>query len=102
MSRLESFRAMVAANPENALARFGLATEALKSGEHAEAVEHLQAYLVRHDDEGNAYGRLAEALVALGRLDEARAALRSGVETAERHGHPGMAAEFESRLEEME
>jgi E3 SUMO-protein ligase RanBP2 len=102
MSRLESFRAMVAANPENALARFGLATEALKAGEHAEAAEHLQAYLARHDDEGNAYGRLAEALTALGRLEEARAALRSGVETAERHGHPGMAAEFESRLEEME
>ena len=102
MSRLESFRAMVAANPENALARFGLATDALTAGEHAEAVENLQAYLARHDDEGNAYGRLAEALVALGRLDEARAALHSGVETAERHGHPGMAAEFESRLEELE
>jgi hypothetical protein len=28
-SRLESFRAMVAKNPENALARFGVATEAL-------------------------------------------------------------------------
>ena len=102
MSRLESFRAMVAANPENALARFGLATEALKAGEHAEAVEHLRAYLARHDDEGNAYGRLAEALVSLGRVDEARAALQSGVETAERHGHPGMAAEFEARLEELE
>jgi hypothetical protein len=38
----------------------------------------------------------------MGRLDEARTALRTGMETAERHGHPGMAAEFESRLEEME
>jgi E3 SUMO-protein ligase RanBP2 len=101
MSRLESFRAMVAANPDNVLARFGLATEALKAGAYEEAVEHLRAYLARHDDEGNAYGRLAEALIAIDRPDEAREALRTGIETANRHGHPGMAAEFEERLEEL-
>ena len=100
-SRLDAFRAMVAANPENVLARFGLATEALKAGEHAEAAEHLRAYLARHDDEGNAYGRLAEALVALGRPDEAREALQSGIAAAQRHGHPGMAAEFEEKLDAL-
>ena len=31
-SKLETFRAMVAKSPENALARFGLANEAMKSG----------------------------------------------------------------------
>ena len=102
MSRLESFRAMVAANPENALARFGLANEALKAGQYEEAVEQLRGYLARHADEGNAYGRLAEALQALGRSEEARDALRVGIETATRHGHPGMAAEFEERLQELE
>lgn len=101
MSRLESFRAMVAANPENALARFGLANEALKAGAYEEAVEQLRAYLERHEDEGNAYGRLAEALVALARTDEARHALRLGIDAAARHGHPGMAAEFEERLEAL-
>jgi E3 SUMO-protein ligase RanBP2 len=92
---------MVAANPDNVLARFGLATEALKEGAYEEAVEHLRAYLERHEDEGNAYGRLAEALVALDRPDEARAALQTGIDTANRHGHPGMAAEFEERLGEL-
>lgn len=101
MSRLETFRALVAANPDNALARFGLANEALKAGAFAEAIEHLRAYLDRHEDEGNAYGRLAEALVALGRTDEARDALRQGIDTAHRYGHPGMAAEFGERLEEI-
>jgi predicted Zn-dependent protease len=102
MSRLESFRAMVAANPENALARFGLANEALKAGQYEEAVEQLRGYLARQADEGNAYGRLAEALQALGRTEEAREALRVGIETATRNGHPGMAAEFEERLQELE
>jgi predicted Zn-dependent protease len=101
-SRLDAFRAMVAKNPANALARFGLANEALKEGLHAEAAEHLERYLAMHADEGNAYGRLAEAYLALGRGEEARAALEQGVEAARRNGHPGMAAEFEARLEEME
>ena len=95
-------RALVAKNPSNALARFGLANEALKAQLYEEAAEHLRVYLDRHDDEGNAYGRLAEALVHLGRVDEARGALRRGIETSHRFGHPGMAAEFEARLEELE
>jgi predicted Zn-dependent protease len=100
-TRLDAFRAMVAANPENALAHFGLASEALKAGAHEEAVAHLHAYLARHDDEGNAYGRLAEALAALGRADEAREALRTGIAAAQRNGHPGMAADFEEKLGEL-
>jgi Flp pilus assembly protein TadD len=100
-SRLESFRAMVAKNPENALARFGVATEALKEGLHEEAVEHFRAYLALHQDEGNAFLRLAEALEQLGRTEEARESLRAGIEAASRHGHPSMAAEMEERLDSL-
>ena len=99
--RLETFRSMVAKNPTNALARFGLANEALKEGLYAEAAEQLRAYLEMYDDEGNGYARLAEALRQLGRLEEARAALRTGIERSYRFGHPGMASELEARLEEL-
>ena len=102
MSRIDVFRDMVAKNPENHPARFGLANEAMKLGLHAEAVEHLEAYLARHDDEGNGWGRLAEALLALGRTDAARDALRRGIEASHRFGHPSMASDFEARLEEIE
>lgn len=100
--KLETFRTMVAKHPDNALARFGLANEALKSELYEEAIEHLRAYLALHEDEGNAYGRLAEALAKLGRGGEARAALHQGIEAADRFGHPGMVSEFEERLEELE
>jgi len=93
---------MVAKNPANALARFGLANEALKAQLYEEAAEHLRIYLSSHADEGNGYGRLAEALVKLGRIDEARAALREGIEASGRFGHPSMANEFEARLDELE
>ena len=36
--RLESFRAMVAKSPENPLAHYGLANEALKAGLYDEAI----------------------------------------------------------------
>ena len=101
-SRLEAMRAMVASNPNNTLARFGLANEALKAQLYEEAAEHLRVYLATHDDEGNGYGRLAEALVHLDRVDEARDALQRGIEASYRFGHPGMANEFETRLDELE
>lgn len=100
-SRVESFRQMVAARPADPRARFGLANECLKEGLYEEAVEQLEQYLTSYDDEGNGYGRLAEALERLGRTDDARAALERGVAASYRFGHPGMAAEFEARLEEL-
>ena len=100
--RLDSFRQMVARTPDNALARFGLANEAMKVGLPEEAREQLERYLALHDDEGNAYGRLADALDQLGRADEAREALQRGIAASRRHGHPSMAAEFEARLEELD
>ena len=101
-SRLETMRAMVAKNPANALARFGLANEAMKAQLYEEAAENLQVYLSAHSDEGNGYGRLAEALINLGRIDEARAALHAGIDASRRFGHPGMVNEFEARLDELE
>jgi predicted Zn-dependent protease len=100
--KLDTFRAMVRQNPDNVLARFGLANEALKAGEWEEAREQLEAYLSRYDDEGNGYGRLAEALVHLDRREDAKEALRRGVAASRRFGHPSMAAEFEGRIEELD
>lgn len=100
-SKLETFRAMVRRNPENALARFGLANEAMKAGLDEEAREHLEAYLARYDDEGNGWLRLGEVLARLDRPDDARVAFRRGIEVSSRHGHGGMASEIEARLEEL-
>mgnify|MGYP003578418686 FL=1 len=100
-SKIETFRAMVAKNPSNPLAHFGLANEAMKEGFWEEARAHYELYLAGHDDEGNAYGRLAEAYERHGRNEEARAMLYKGIEAAKRFGHPGMADELEMRLDEL-
>ena len=101
-SRIDAFRAMVAKNPANPLARFGLANEAYKERLFDEARENYEAYLAGSDDEGNAYGKLAEVLQALGRTEDAKAAYARGIEAARRFGHAGMVNDLESRLEELD
>lgn len=91
---------MIEARPDDPRPRFGLALEHENAGEWEDAVAALRSYLERSDDEGNAYGRLGQALRRLGRDDEARNAYRDGIAAATRHGHPTMAAEFEEVLEE--
>jgi len=89
---------MLESRPDDARLHFGLAVEYLRAERYEEAVDALRRYLAGTHDEGNAWGRLGEALRALGREEEARDAYRRGIEAARRHGHPTMAEEFEEEL----
>jgi predicted Zn-dependent protease len=100
--RIATFRAMVERAPDNALARFGLANELLKGRDWAGAVEQLERYLAAYADEGNGWGRYADALHELGRTAEARDAFTKGIAAAGRHGHAGLASELEARREELD
>ena len=102
MDRLLAMRSMVAKQPDNPLARFGLANELLKAGLHAEAEAELAAYLARYDDEGNGWMRYADVLHTLNRTDDARAAAQKGIAAAQRFGHGALVSELEARLEEWE
>jgi predicted Zn-dependent protease len=100
--RVATFRAMVDRAPDNALARFGLANELLKVADYAGAVEQLDAYLARYDDEGNGWLKLADACHRLGRLDEARTAIARGLAAAERFGHQALIADLEAKHDEID
>jgi predicted Zn-dependent protease len=100
-TRIEIFRKMLKDDPGNTTVRFGLANELLKLDRLDEAAEELKIYLGQSDDQGNAYGKLAQALERLGRVDEAREAYQQGIAAATRHGHPGMAQEFEMAMADL-
>ncbi len=100
-ARVDVFRKMLESDPNNTTVRFGLANELLKLERFEEAAVELQAYLNNSDDQGNAYGKLAQALERLGRIDEARQAYQQGIAAANRHGHPGMAQDFELALADL-
>jgi len=100
-SRIDLFRKMLEADPGNTTVRFGLANELLKLERFEEAVAELQEYLAEADDQGAGYGKLAQALDRLGRTDEARSAYEEGIAAANRHGHPGMAQDFQMALDDL-
>lgn len=93
---------MLGSRPDDARLRFGLALEYEKAGREEEAIRELRAYLAAAEDQGNGWGRLGALLRRAGADDEARDAYRRGIESAYRHGHPTMAAEFEDVLEGWE
>jgi E3 SUMO-protein ligase RanBP2 len=101
-SRIDGLLAMRAKNPSDTRILFALALEYEKAERWDDVVAILAAYLDAADDEGNAWGRLGKALLALGRVAEAKAAYSRGVEAAEKHGHPAMAVEFAEVLGEIE
>ena len=97
-NRIQLFQQLLANDPENTSVLFGLAKEYEKAGRDRELIETLKAYLEKVDDEGNAYGMLAGAYERSGERDKAREAYERGIETAQRHGHPGMAEEYRMML----
>lgn len=97
-SRIEIFKQMLASDPGNTTVMFGLAKEYEKSGQDEELIETLNRYLAVTDDEGNAFGMLASAYERVGKTAEAKHAYERGIETAQRHGHPGMAEEYRMTL----
>ena len=101
-SRLEALREMLTTDPDNALVRYGIASELMKIENYEEARAALLEYLSMHEDEGAAYRMLALANLKMGQIDEARAAYRRGIETALKHNHPSMAGEYEMALDDLD
>jgi len=96
--RIELFEQMLNTDPSNTAVLFGLAKEYEKAGRDQELVDTLNRYLAAADDEGNAFGMLAAAYERMGQKDKAKEAYQRGIETAQRHGHPGMAEEYRMTL----
>lgn len=97
-SRIQLFEQMLSTDPGNTAVLFGLAKEYEKAGRDPELIDTLNRYLQAADDEGNAFGMLAGAYERTGQKEKARTAYQRGIETAERHGHPGMAEEYRMTL----
>lgn len=99
MNRIEVFEQMLADDPSNPMVMFGLAKEYEKTGEHRKVIELLENYLAQADDEGNAYGVLANAYLQSGDREKAIETYRRGIDVSMAHGHPSMANEYRMTLE---
>lgn len=97
--RIEVFEQMLVDDPSNTMVMFGLAKEYEKLGEHAKVIELLETYLTKYDDEGNAYGVLANAYNLSGDREKAIETYQKGIDVAMLHGHPSMANEFRMTID---
>jgi Flp pilus assembly protein TadD len=101
IDRVAYFADLVAEAPDEPRARYGLAVALRQAERWDEAVDQYRAYLDLADDEGAAYGHLAECLAALGEPDAAADAYLAGIDAALRHGHTGLADDFQQALEAL-
>ncbi len=98
-SRLETFKALVKKDPGNPLGRYSLANEYYKLEMYPEAVAEIKEYLKIADDQGAVFRILADCYIQMGNTEMAIEAYYEGINAANRHGHPGMAEEYEEAIE---
>ncbi len=97
--RIQVFEQMLAADPDNTAVMFGLAKEYEKLNRHDDVIRVLEDYLAKSDDEGNAYGTLAQAYERTGNREKAVETYRKGIDVSMAHGHPSMANEYQMTLD---
>jgi tetratricopeptide (TPR) repeat protein len=78
-TRIQILEQMVAQNPANSFARYGLAMEYVKSGDLARGVVEFDSLLAADPAYSAAYFHGGQTLEKLGRLDEAREYYRKGI-----------------------
>jgi tetratricopeptide (TPR) repeat protein len=101
-SRVAALKELLAANPDDAFARYALGLEYSGSGDTDAAMAEFQRLLASHPDYTNGYFMAAQTLARADRNDEARALLQQGIESARRTRNQHAQAEMEGMLEELD
>jgi tetratricopeptide (TPR) repeat protein len=99
MNRIEALKAMVAQNPTDAFARYGLAMELIKGGEPESAVAEFRALLEHNPNYAAAYFHGGQVLEKLGEVEQARAFYEKGVEVTARTGDQHARSELQAALD---
>ncbi len=85
-ARIEQFRKMAEADPENELGHFSLGRALLDSGNATEAAKSFQRVISLNPNIGKVYQLLAQAQLQLGQRDLAIDTLKTGARTAHNRG----------------
>jgi tetratricopeptide (TPR) repeat protein len=102
MDRVAMLNEVLAENPDDAFARYGLAMEYSKMGKVDQALEEFGKLLSVHPDYTAGYFMAAQALAGAGRKPEARKMLVEGIASAKRAGNAHAQSEMEAMLAELE
>ena len=98
MTRREQIEAMLKDDPEDEFLRYSLAMELEKEGDDEGCLSRLQGLMQSSPPYVAAFHMAGQFLLKLGRHDEAKTALRAGIETAHAQGRQHDAVEMAELL----
>jgi predicted Zn-dependent protease len=101
MDRVAVLNEILAQNPHDAFARYGLAMEYSNSGEVDRALEEFTKLLSAHPDYTAGYFMAAQSLARANRADEAKKMLMEGISSAKKTGNSHAQSEMETLLAEL-
>ena len=101
MDRIAMLTEVLAQNPNDAFARYGLAMEYSKAGDIDRALDEFGKLLTAHPDYTAGYFMAAQTLVSANRTDEAKKMLVDGIASARRTGNQHAQSEMTAMLEEL-
>jgi tetratricopeptide (TPR) repeat protein len=100
-ARISKLLAFVDARPHDPFPKYALALEHRNAGDHSQAWQVFERLLAIHPDYTAGYLHGGNALLALGRTDQAAAVWRQGVEVCARQGDHHARGELEAALAGM-
>jgi hypothetical protein len=98
MSRREKIEDLLASDPADQFLRYSLAMELDKEGDHERSLGQFAGLMADPAPYVPAFFMAAQQLARLARIDEARAALRDGIEQARAAGDSHAAGEMSEFL----
>jgi predicted Zn-dependent protease len=102
MDKIAGLKEILALDPENSFARYGLAMELASRGETAAAMAEFDTLLGNDPDYTAGYFMAAQTLATAGRTAEAIVRLKAGIGCAERSGNSHALSEMQAMLDELD
>lgn len=101
MPSLESIQKLLTKEPNDVFLNFGLAVELGRQGRVEDSAVQFDRVLSLDGNYCPAFFQKGRMYLAAGRLDDAKAALRAGIETARRIGEDHAAGEMSDLLDSI-
>lgn len=96
--RIDSIKALLEQDPGNSRFRYMLAMETINAGDLESAAGIFRELIERDNGYSAAYFHGGQTLEKLGRIDEARAMYRDGIDATTRNGDAHTRSELEGAL----
>jgi predicted Zn-dependent protease len=102
MDKIAALKEILALEPKNSFARYGLAMELAGRGESDAALSEFDTLLANDPEYTAAYHMAAQTLAAAGRTAEAIERLKAGIGCASRNGNQHALSEMQAMLDELD